>query len=405
MKLVARSSVSESTHLIFQRRTILFLSILLSGGNLLISREILTILILLITVIYYNVISTKFCRSIIPIIIWYTLVLLLSFFHLQEVDAAQYFIRSANFVIGLILIHIYMKLSGDVILSDLLALIMPMSYQAIITFILAFLFPSLFISVNMKGMNIQSFLLVFNFTTTFYSSNIIRPIGFFWEPGVFQIYLNILLFILFVKHAPLRKIVLVVIAVITTYSTTGILITIAQIIYFTIVSLFSRGEIFRKLIVLTTLLVTAPILYSTAMDNLEEKLIGASASSSIARQYDLQSGALVILQHPLLGIGFNPAAYVKYSKEFNPYISGLSTSDQKNGRFNTNGLLVVLYSTGIPLGLVYIVALLFQRILPHKLAFGSLLLLCLSTEPLSLAPFFVMFAFSGMRLPQKGPSG
>lgn len=386
-----------------QRRLILFFAILASGGNLLIPRELLALVILLISILYFRPFSGRVKTRNLLIYGWLALVIILTFVRFQPIDVVQNVTRLINFVIALVLLRIYTQAGRDKLFDDLRTLITPMSYQAIATVLLAFITPEIFTFIEAESQSFYSFLGVLNYHVQNYSSTFVRPDGFFWEPGVFQIYLNILLFILFVQHAPVRTIAVVLAATLVTQSTTGILIATAQVFYFSIIPLFLRGKTYRKLIIFITVLALSPVFYSFTKDNLNEKLTGASVGSSAARLYDFQSGVLVLQEHPLLGIGFNPNLYVDISVRLNPDTSMLNATAQKSGRFNTNGLLIALYSLGLPLGLMYIVALMFQGFVPHRLAFGGLLLLCISSEPLSLTPFFAMFAFSGLRLRLRRP--
>lgn len=401
MRFIGENPTSKAARLTLQRRIVLFASILVSGGNFLIPREIVTLLILLILVNSFKVFSFKVSKRNFLIWGWLALVMVLAFVRFQEIDVFQNTIRLTNFVVGLALLRLYVDAGSEYLLEDLRVLTMPMAYQAIATVALAYVAPALFVPLDAKGANLQTFLGVLNFNVTYYSSSFVRPAGFFWEPGVFQIYLNVLLFILFVQHAPLRKIVLAFVAVLATQSTTGVLTATALVIYFSIVPLFSRNRIYRKLVILIAVLVTAPYFFSVVRENLNEKLTGIAAASSVARMYDLQTGLMVVREHPFFGIGFNQFAYTDLAAQLNTDVSGLSAANQENGRLSTNGLLIVLFSVGLPLGSMYLAGFLFQKLMPHKLAFATLLLLSLSTEPLSLTPFFVMFAFSGLRLPRK----
>ena len=68
---------------------------------------------------------------------------------------------------------------------------------------------------------------------TLFGINLVRNSSIFWEPGILQFYLNLLFFleISFFK----RKnyiIILTVLAILSTYSTTGLLLLMVQIVYF-----------------------------------------------------------------------------------------------------------------------------------------------------------------------------
>ena len=71
-------------------------------------------------------------------------------------------------------------------------------------------------------------------TINLFGFDIHRNAGMFWEPGILQAYLNILFFLelsFFNKNRVL--LFLIIIAIISTYSTTGLFLLIIQLIYFT----------------------------------------------------------------------------------------------------------------------------------------------------------------------------
>ena len=60
---------------------------------------------------------------------------------------------------------------------------------------------------------------------------LVRNLGIFWEPGVLQIFLNLLLFIIsFVKKERSHIFWLTLLAIVTTLSTTGLVVMFIQII-------------------------------------------------------------------------------------------------------------------------------------------------------------------------------
>ena len=61
----------------------------------------------------------------------------------------------------------------------------------------------------------------------------IRNAGMFWEPGILQAYLNILFFLeVTIFKRDRRLLVLIVFAILSTYSTTGLMLLMIQIVYF-----------------------------------------------------------------------------------------------------------------------------------------------------------------------------
>jgi len=381
------------------RRWLLFCVFMLTGGNLLIPRELLLLIILLLSVTYFGAINFKVNTRKMIAYGWVFTVMAFAFVMAQDPDVFTNIIRVANFFVGFLLLRIYGgPWGGGQLMGDLKSLVGPMVYQAILTVILAAVVPGIFLSISYNGTFFQSFFGLLNYHETIIGASVlVRPNGFFFEPGVFQIYLNILIFLYFVDEAPMWRIGLAALAVFLTQSTTGIVIASLQIWYFALVPLFLKGRFLRKLFILAVVAGISVPIYSTVYQNIQSKLVGQFSGSGAARAYDLQSGLLIIQAHPLAGIGFNYNVYLDESIRLNPDTAMLSVASE-DGRLSSNGLLLTLYSVGLPLGLIYLLAIFRQSLLPHRGLFGLILLLSLLTETLSFTPFFALFAFNGMYL-------
>ena len=178
--------------------------------------------------------------------------------------------------------------------------------------ILGFLFPSLFIRFS----NIHIFTSVFRYEfVSVFLTNIPtyqymqgRNWGPFWEPGVFQAYLNVaLLFLLFNKnYSYFKKIVFSIIlisAIVTTYSTTGyIVLTFVLLSYIANYSNFNIRN-FAKVLVLSLIFLISLILFINS--NLFQEIILQKFSSTAeqSRFLSYTAGIKLFLSHPILGVG------------------------------------------------------------------------------------------------------
>ncbi len=219
---------------------------------------------------------------------------------------------------------------------------------------------------------------------------IYRSQGLFWEPGVYQIYLNIALhYFLFYARRYLWA-ALALLGVILTLSTTGVVIAGLQIAYFAFIN---RGQGALGKIILITMVLPAMLFYvNFASIVVEDKVVGEKSGSFLSRSFDTQNGIAVALAHPF-GIGFNPETYLSIASA-NPY--GIDTP-LITDRGQTNGVLILAYSTG----LLWAAAVLFltykQRIFPkHRILFFIVLVGSMSTEPLFYSPFVFLFVLSGL---------
>lgn len=377
------------------RRTILVLSILISGGNLLIPRlPILFVIVLLCLVARDWVIDFK--RNMAPIFVLLAAILVLTVLRPSGSDIQSTAIRYANFIAGVLLLDLYLHAGSAALSRDLYVVLRVMVWQALITVVLAQLFNFLFVPLVVSDTPYSTFLLLFNYHIMLEdSTSIIRPDGFFYEPGVFQIYLNIFLYLTLFVLKKWRQAIFAVAAVFSTQSTTGIVIAFTIICWFIATEYLNRGSLAMRVGKMFVAAAVIGALAFAASGNIKEKLMGESQGSYWARQYDLLTGLNVIAVHPWFGIGFDYDQYYRASSE-------LGYADTKlpdriiQERGNSNGIIVLLYSIGIPLSIPFLVGMFRQLFFPNLILTGIMLVLSFFGESIIFTPFFLLFVFSGM---------
>lgn len=381
------------------RRFILLCAILISGGNLIIPRGPLLALMVLVGISAFGFVSSRIDKRNALIYGWISLVTLFGIVLSLNGDPGSIVVRLMNFLAGLSLVRIYLSTQHkNFLMDDLRAILFPTVYLGIATFFLALVVPSVFVTLESEAQRMQTFLGLFNYATPVIKGiNSIRPIGIFWEPGVFSAYLNILFFVLMIQKARLFHVGLVLLAIVLTQSTTGIAVLGLQIAYFFVVKVVQRVARVRDIIFAVLVIATSPVLLNLAQNNISEKLTGGAVGSFTARSFDFETAAQVVRANPLVGIGFSASAYIPYSRA-NPLGAYILSEEDLDGRFNTNGVMIVLYSVGIPLGIIYLGAIFFQPFFPHRVLFGVILLGVLSSNPIAMTTFFVFLFFSGMVL-------
>ena len=269
---------------------------------------------------------------------------------------------------------------------------------AFINFLLATLFPILFIDVTAPtGYRVYTCGYIFNYLvdSTVLGINFIRNQGIFWEPGILQIPINILLYyILIEQKQPLKKALFPLFVLLTTGSTTGF-ITFAFILFVKFKSSFSlkgNGLIHS----IGMILITAafiPILLS----EIHNKFFSDAGSISFsARTYDILMGTLIITQHPLTGIGINENNYFEATTTAEVVIDGETVSE---ARGNTNTILSLFLYFGIPIATFLLIALYRQNLFKHKFVFFVIMLLSLMSEPLLVVYFFILLLLSSSKIP------
>lgn len=387
------TQLTPQKHVTILRRTVLFCTILISGGILWIPRELLAIVILTST-FFLNASFLPSIRQNFKAYISVFALLIITLLRPQEFDADTTIVRLTNAYIALVVLNIYQESKFDLLADDLIFILKPMIYQCILTVFVAFFFPSIFFSILYDDLEYKSAFFVFNYHEIVQGVSIfVRPDGFFFEPGVFQIYLNVLLFLAVVKHWSLKQVSLILLAVFCTQSTSGLAIAvlIMSVYVFRFIKTKSIDFVFAFVILLPMALIPiASIVYL----NIDEKFSGSLIGSSAAREYDLATGLAIIESSPLIGIGFNHRDYLTLERTLG--VNTFAFKSDFEGRSTTNGVLAVLYSLGIPLGLAFIACFFRQKIFPDRLLFGCILIVALIAEALAFSPFFLIFVFSGI---------
>ena len=375
------------------RRIALFLSILMSGGLLIFPRLPILVLLIPLTLLaagFQLPTLERFSR----IYIVLGVILIVFFLRPGTLDFESLLIRFANFVCALFLLSCYLNSPVGAFANDLYYILRLMAFQAIGTALLAVTLGGLFYPVESGDVPYKTILLIFTYSAiTEETSRFVRPTGFFFEPGVFQMYLNIYLYLALFVFRSVRQSVLGVFAVLSTQSTTGVFL-LAMILGVAFFNNFSKRSIGNQVLGLLLIAVVAPPLVLTVMENANEKIHGEYRGSSAAREFDLYTGLAVIKENPLLGIGFSHDRYLEASRRLGYFGADLSVEDAEE-RPTSNGLLYLVYTLGIPISLVLFVAIFLQGFFRHRWIIGFLLAASLSTEAIIYTPFVMAIIFSG----------
>jgi O-antigen ligase len=378
------------------RRWVLLLTILISGGNLLLPRA--PILLLMMALMAWGAalqVRRKSTGRFAPVILVLAAVLALTVLRPGPLHVESTIVRFANFIAALLLLHLYLAAGLDGLARDLSVVLRPMAWQAVLTVLLAHSLGVLFIPITVGETTYHSLLLIFNYHVSIEDpAALIRPDGFFYEPGIFQIYLNIYLYLVVFIFRSRRQALLAVLAVLATQSTTGVLI--CMLLLGTALARHLRFAPFKqKLTAALLAAVVAGPIAQIAYTNITNKLSGELQGSSWAREYDFFTGLNVIAENPLLGIGFDYEQYYQASARL-AYAETLLEDRLTEERGNTNGIIFLIYSIGIPLALPFLWGLFRQRFLPDRWLVGVCLFLSLLGESVVFTPFFLLIVFSGL---------
>ncbi len=383
------------------RQVALFASILISGGLLSIPREPLLVIVLVVCFALRNPL-----RMFRPefVLIWLLLAAVgaVALIGGESFQLLPMTIRYANFVAGIALLMVYIEENRSTLADDLFPILRLMAFQSILTPIAVIVAGGLFTTFQVYDTTYHTLFYIFTYHELIETGSLLkRPDGFFFEPGVFQIYLNVLLFIcLFVRKHSWFDIGVAALAVIATQSTTGAIILMIQFgwAYLSWLKTANRRQKVGVFVFVPLLLLPLAA-YMTF--NVSQKFYGALSGSAEAREYDLRTGISVAMEKPLTGIGFDYEKYFDVSARVGYREANLSR-DNITERGNTNGVVVLLFSIGIPLSIIFMLGLLFQRMFRPRFLFAVLIFLSLMAESLFFTPIVLMVAFSGLLIrPQR----
>lgn len=152
-----------------------------------------------------------------------------------------------------------------------------------------------------------------------------RNTGVFWEPGAYQVFLNItLMHLLLFEKKTIKNILLVMIisvTVFTTKSTHGYLVILLILVMYLSLKKKSKSNYIFSLIVLV--FVVFVLTNDNIMANIQEKIfLFSNYTSSLQRYYSTLADLKMITTSPLFGVGFvkYPELLIQYANYIGYYI-------------------------------------------------------------------------------------
>ena len=308
----------------------------------------------------------------------FTTVLVLFYYNNQS--NRDVFINSLYFILKLILIHSVFNFFAYFVFKDNLFLITSEYHESLTYNYLFYYSPKEGSIINLFGIDIH------------------RNAGMFWEAGILQIYLNILFFLeISIFKREKKVLALIIFAILTTYSTTGLLLLILQIIY------FAHKELKSNIKILLIIVLMAP-LYVFFNANMNEKIYGDGESSFQKRLFDFTQPIFIAIENPLTGVGLDLDRFQELREEF--YINsdlnsslnqiGIEQKVETTSKGSTNSVMYMLAGMGFPTAFLFIYMFMKQQIITnHRLIWFIIAFISVMSEPLLFRPFFFMFIVSG----------
>jgi hypothetical protein len=249
------------------------------------------------------------------------------------------------------------------------------------------------------GLN-KSWLWVF-YVSNSYFAGFVRNTGLFWEPGVYQLIANLLLFFVIRYRKSAFFVFLGALAVVTSFSTLGFILLLVNTIYFlwTRFSLNVHNLVVFSLACFFFLLFVGPFFISNISDKLS-----SSNTSGLVRLRDAMIGFALIKEKPILGHGKFESREYLVEKEYVNSIESVLFSEEFLGRKGgmagglTNGLLALFAWYGLPLGLFLYYCFFKQKLLQgsrlEQTVFVLIPFVSFFSEPITYTAFFLLYPFS-----------
>jgi hypothetical protein len=228
-----------------------------------------------------------------------------------------------------------------------------------------------------------------------------RLCGLAWEPGIWQMFLNMNLLMMFYAKRKTYEIILSIIAIIFTFSTTGLVILIFVI--------FSYFLYIKGLKNIRAFLIPALVLYGLSafiINNFNDKIEGKGATSSMVRFGDFWLGIKMLERSPF--IGEDPKNTLNSSDKLISNVREQNWDDSlegdKTGYLNAeivNGFFIFLLDFGLIVGGYLLYKTYFFNLFANnklKNLFITIIIITLMTEPISRTSFFLFFVLSPLIL-------
>ena len=412
--------------------TLLFLLLVLSGGGLLFvyfkkpASAILCLLALFVCFFFgRNINKNLFYSGVFSLVTFFTIILFTYFVSPLSQSFIKYGFYLLNVVSCIIIyIHIFNNRNYSYFLNRLRIVLRWILYISLANFLFGIIvgydsIQSLPVWVG-EFHEVQHFNYLFFYDPekhkyTIFGLDLIRNQGWFWEPGINQIYLNTLLYLEgFVFKTKKRwRIILIVVAIITTFSTSGFLIMtiiLSSLYINSIVKYITKGNpIIVLALSISVLLPSYYIAREVIIPNIIYKTTGHAESSFQKRLFDLIQCPCIAADYPFTGLGLDVIAFQQFRSEYqmsdncqgvSDYfqdLTGLELKTSSTEKGSSNSITGLMAMIGFPLSFILFLALFYQTLFTvRKPVFMSIIFISVFFEPILLRPFFMILIISGM---------
>ena len=401
-----------STHKLFD--TILLLLLVFSSGGLLFvfHRNLFSVVLFSISLFSLFFLGERvkksiFNTSLLTLVLFYFFILINYIYCLGDQSYIKYGFHLLNISSCVfILTHFINNRDTSYFLKRLRWILRIILYYSICNFLFYYLVRNNLFEISYpyaKDRFVKTFNYIFFYDPERSSLNIlgldfVRNQGWFWEPGINQIYLNILLYLEGLVFKRNKWVILLTIfAIFTTYSTSGIIIMMIILIF-----IFKSSIKKNPILIFLAISIVIPF-YFIAKSNVEEKL---ETFSFQKRYFDLIQTISIINDYPLTGIGLDDSFFSDFRSSHFINNNLLNTFEESTSfelrakstdKGSSNSITYLMVAMGIPISSFLLYCFFKQTLFPNrKRILMMIIFISVFTEPLLLRPFFLIFIVSGM---------
>ena len=322
--------------------------------------------------------------------------ILFAFFIISAIFTGTNLLNYKSFFLRLSIVAlIYWAFNSDLgkIKASLIQVLWIIVYLALINIVLYTFIPGAYrVFTHESGYTINTIAYIFNYSGNS-SQGFLRNPGIFWEPGILQMAINLLIFIILIENEDsFKKVIVPAIVLFSTASTTGYVLFVFIVMYrLFLVNKFNKKTIWTGIVILGLSFFIIPFIGT----NVSNKIEGEGSMSAASRTYDYLMGTQIIIDHPILGLGFDQDKYTSLTTNID-----LGRYDDINldlERGNSNTIVSMAVFLGLPFCLWFLYSLFHQRLFRRRLPFFVIFVVSLLSEPLFVTVFIYLIAISYLK--------
>lgn len=354
-------------------------------------QNVLLSVFLLFLMIITNFRSLKISKNILIYILGLMILLLVN----TDTSYSSFFVLINRILIAVLVIYLITFERFSKAFIDIILVISVFSWFSWL--VISLDIPSFLPNFNgVDGRPLRNFI-VFGVWEEFINYKTYRNSGLWWEPGAFQLFINLaFIFALANKTISIKKYFIFLITIITTMSTTGFLVfSLLSLSYFKRYFFLARKSLMYFGLFLTLLAISLIYLIPIIHDKFNSD--SSSFVSFLSRYYDILVSVNMFIDNMFVGYGFG--AQIEKAIPYGENLIGHSLYYLSKPT-GADGISMFIAQVGI-LGFILIIPFLFPRYIAHlslldKVLVSLSLLLMFNTENFTFTLIFVVLTFYGL---------